>query len=81
MGSALLAAHQNKIAVEQFFRAVELKPDDANYHYHLAQALAAAKKIDEAITQCKRALELDPDLSAARDTLKTARGENTPGRP
>src|SRR5438552_12305197 len=48
-------------ALREYQRAIELKPNDATAHHWLRNdALAALGRFEEAIAQCKRAVELDP---------------------
>ncbi len=46
--------------LDEFERAVQLNPGDANSHHWYALALAAAGRSDEAIAEIKLAQELDP---------------------
>jgi serine/threonine-protein kinase len=45
---------------EEFRRAIELNPNYANAHHWFAHYLAAMGKLDESLSEQKRALELDP---------------------
>ena len=46
--------------IEDYKKALELKPDDAAYHNNFALLLAAAKKSDEALVELDKAAQLDP---------------------
>jgi eukaryotic-like serine/threonine-protein kinase len=46
--------------IDEFERAIQLNPGDANSHHWYALALAAAGRNDEAISEMKLAQELDP---------------------
>jgi serine/threonine protein kinase/tetratricopeptide (TPR) repeat protein len=46
--------------LDEFQRAIELNPGEANSHHWFALALASAGKSDEAISEMKLAQELDP---------------------
>jgi len=42
---------------------IELKPDFAEAHYYLGNALSAERKIEEAISHYKMAIKLKPDYA------------------
>jgi tetratricopeptide (TPR) repeat protein len=46
--------------IAAYAKAVEIKPDDPNYHNNYALALAKGKKINEAQTELTKAAQLDP---------------------
>jgi tetratricopeptide (TPR) repeat protein len=46
--------------VENYKKAIELKPDDAAYHNNYALLLAQMKKSDEALVELTKAAQLDP---------------------
>jgi tetratricopeptide (TPR) repeat protein len=56
-------------ALAAFQRAVEKDPESAYLHRLLADALARANRLDEAIEHATRALELDPDSRDTRTLL------------
>jgi tetratricopeptide (TPR) repeat protein len=47
-------------ALEDFQKAIALKPDDPAYHNNYALALAKSKKFDDAQTELAKAAQLDP---------------------
>ena len=47
-------------------RAVQLQPENADYHFHLGATLGMAGKIDEGIQECWIATQLDPFLETSR---------------
>ncbi len=59
-------------AIEHFHRALRIKPDDAEAHYHLGIALHMQGKTVEAIESYHRALRIKPDLAKAHDNLGVA---------
>ena len=59
-------------AVACYRRAVELKPDFAEAHNNLGNALKDQGEFDEAIAGCRRALELKPDYAEAHNNLGVA---------
>ena len=59
-------------AVELLSRAMAIRNDDATLCGHLASALMACGKLDEAISYWQRALELAPDYAAAYVNLGDA---------
>jgi tetratricopeptide (TPR) repeat protein len=47
-------------AIENYKKAIELKPDDAAYHNNYALLLAQTKKPEEALVELTKAAQLDP---------------------
>src|SRR5207253_11487792 len=47
-------------AEREFKRAIELNPNDADAHHHYSHYLMGQGRIEESLTQSKRALELSP---------------------
>ena len=55
-------------SLREYQRAIELKPNDATaHHWFGADSLVALGRFEEAIAECKRAVELDP-LSPINNT-------------
>jgi WD40 repeat protein/regulator of sirC expression with transglutaminase-like and TPR domain len=52
-------------AVEQFSKAIELKPDEASLWHMRARAYCEQKQFDKALADCSKAIELDPTLAVA----------------
>ena len=59
-------------AVACYRRALELKPDYAEAHNNLGNALQDQGKLDEAVACYRRALELKPDYAEAYNNLGNA---------
>jgi tetratricopeptide (TPR) repeat protein len=57
-------------AVANLSRAAHLAPDLKEIHVHLAQALYAKGRVDEAIVVMEKALKLDPNYTVAAEQLK-----------
>jgi tetratricopeptide (TPR) repeat protein len=78
-GHDAIARGEPEKAVELFEKAVALKPNDAGYHYRLATAelqagmragmFAAMSMLPKAKAELDRAIQLDPNLMAARFAL------------
>jgi tetratricopeptide (TPR) repeat protein len=49
--------------------AVDIKPDDPGIRFRYGYALGTVSKLDEAVIQLKKAVELDPDFAAPHFTL------------
>ena len=62
-------------AARAFGEAVKLDPDSAVANFDLCIALVKAKKTDEAITACRRAVDLNPGNVEAKRQLETAYSE------
>jgi tetratricopeptide (TPR) repeat protein len=56
-------------ALEDFNRASQLRPADAEYVYQGGQTLALLNRRSEAIAQFKQAVRLNPDYWPAHDAL------------
>jgi tetratricopeptide (TPR) repeat protein len=69
-----LSDADNRKVVEAFRRAIEIKPDYALAHRHLAYALLRTGDIDGARGELQRYLELEPaakDASVIRETIQS----------
>jgi predicted CXXCH cytochrome family protein len=60
LGSLLLSQGQAQLAIRMFARASVQAPSNARYVYCLGTALERAGKMDEAVKELKRSIELDP---------------------
>jgi TolB-like protein len=49
-----------RAAEQEFRRAIELRPNYADAYFSYSRFLASRRRLDEAIAQCGRAVELDP---------------------
>lgn len=59
-----------KSAVMNLYRAVEIDPDNANAHNSLGYIFAEANlNLDEAVKECRKAVQLDGDNPAYLDSL------------
>ncbi len=58
------------MAIETFKKQVKINPESANSYDSLGDGYKAAGRKEEAIAQCKKALEIDPDFSASVDNLE-----------
>ncbi|HKM87990.1 MAG TPA: tetratricopeptide repeat protein [Xanthobacteraceae bacterium] len=58
-------AGKAKVAHASFVRAAALKPDEAEAHHNLANALAELHRYDEALTSYRRASAIDPNHAQA----------------
>src|SRR5499427_444852 len=69
-----LLARQGKFteAIEQYERALRLKPDEAEAYTNLGGVLARQGKLTEAVQNCERALQLEPDYAEAYYNLAVA---------
>lgn len=62
------AIQQNPTDPEHYYRALELQPHSVDLYLGLTEALLTQERLDEAITSCQIARQLDPE-----DTRLTAR--------
>jgi len=60
-------AEKNKLdkAIEKFQKAIEIFPDDSEFHFNLAYAYYQLENFDSAIVSFKNALRLSPNLAEA----------------
>ena len=70
---ASLAERRYADAVESLTRAIGIDPGLANAYNGLGVAYARQGQMDRAIVEWRKALELRPDLTDARDNLERAR--------
>jgi Flp pilus assembly protein TadD len=68
-GVALAQAGQLENAIEQYERALHLKPDYAEAHYNWALALVQLGRLQESISHWEQALRLKPDYAEAHNNL------------
>ena len=59
-------------AIAHFQKALQIKPDFAEAHYNLGNALLQKGKVDEAIAHFQRALQIKPDYAEAHYNLGNA---------
>ena len=59
-------------AIALYSRAAELKPDYAEAHNNLGNALGEAKRFEEAVVSLRRAADLRPELAAIHSNLGLA---------
>jgi protein O-GlcNAc transferase len=62
-------------ALNHLQEAVRLDPGYADAHHHLASALRAAGRRDDAIVHYRRALQIDPSRDAVRRELADVEAE------
>ncbi len=60
MGNKYAERGQNKLAIEEFRKAIKIRPRIADYHYNLANALFVTDKVKEAIIEYKKAISINP---------------------
>lgn len=56
-------------AIALLERAIEIRPDRANYHYDLGNAFVAAKELDRAASAYQRAIDVDTRFADAYNNL------------
>ena len=59
-------------AIAHYRKALEIKPDYAEAHNNLGNALASRGQVDEAIAHYQKALEIKPDYAEAHNNLGMA---------
>lgn len=69
LGFALAARGQIDDAIDQYRKALAIKPDHFKAHYNLANAFAGRGQADEAVAEYLRALEIEPRDVDAHNNL------------
>jgi Flp pilus assembly protein TadD len=65
VGSSLHRLGRSDEAIENYRRAVQLKPDDSGLHTRLGSALVRQERLDEAIPCYEQAIQLSPRSAVA----------------
>jgi Tfp pilus assembly protein PilF len=68
-GYAYFEKNRLSDALEEFDRAVEIDPGNADAYYWRARALTKAGRYDGAVEDLKKAVDLNPRFAAAYDTM------------
>ena len=76
LGVVQLKGEKYKEAVESFNEAIKLGFKYPRLYINLAKALIGLDKTDEAINTLKKALEIDPTNTEAKEMLTTYGGNN-----
>ena len=69
LGYALLEKGEVDNAINEYKRALEIKPDYADSHNNLANALLQKGLVDEAMVHYRRALEIEPEFPEPHNNL------------
>jgi len=72
------ARRGKKTAIEQFFKATEADSTDPDYHFNLAIAQWRSGATQEAATQLKEALTIDPGFADAKNLLDSIQSGQPP---
>jgi tetratricopeptide (TPR) repeat protein len=56
-------------AIEQYEKAVGLKPDDATIHYNLGTVYLKKEDYESAVAEYKKAIEIEPKMGDAHNGL------------
>ena len=67
-----MSEQKTEEAISLFRKAIKLKPDFADAHNNLGNALLQKGEIKKAIDHYRETLKLKPDLVAAQKNLETA---------
>jgi len=71
LGNSLRGRGEYIRAVQEYQKALELKPDSAEIHYNLGLAYYEQRIFDRAIQEFKRTIEINPNHSEAHNNLGT----------
>jgi len=76
IGDIHLNRQELQKAENHLLKAIEIKPDEANYHYLLGCCYTYADRINEAIESLEKALEIKPDSDVMLGQLGWVIGHN-----
>lgn len=68
-GYFLLSRKKYDKAIEMFEKQVSLAPDDANSHDSLGDGLRAAGRVEQALCEYSKAVEINPDFKESRKKM------------
>jgi tetratricopeptide (TPR) repeat protein/peroxiredoxin len=71
LGETLLTSDKPTEAMEQYEKVLQYRDDNPFAHYGLAMALRSLQRLDEAIQQLHRTVELSPEANQPRRALAT----------
>lgn len=77
-GLAYYYQGKDSLAYDEFVKALELDPTQAQPHYNLGRLFERQGKFNEALTQYREALELDPALEEALRAVERLQGQPAP---
>ncbi|MBE9504505.1 MAG: tetratricopeptide repeat protein [Proteobacteria bacterium] len=70
LGALYIRQGKTEEALEQFAKAIRIKPDFAKVYNHVGIVLARQGKFEKASKFFLKAIQIDPDFEAARRNLK-----------
>ncbi|HDP67500.1 MAG TPA: tetratricopeptide repeat protein, partial [Candidatus Marinimicrobia bacterium] len=65
--------NQPKLAIQDYRKAIELRPDDADLYYNLGSIYWVQGRWQDVVKAWEKCLKLDPDHPRVRQYLPTAR--------
>jgi len=69
LGNFFNSLHNYDAALEQYYAAILIEPNDAKIHHGIGFSLQADKQPEQAIAAYTQALELDPTLASAHNNI------------
>jgi len=75
---AALSQKGDPAAIDALRDAIRLGPDFAAAHYYYGRALAEQGRLDAPIEHYRRALQIQPNFTAALDALRAAQEQEQP---
>jgi tetratricopeptide (TPR) repeat protein len=64
-GNLYYKSQEYKKARDCYLKCIELKPEEALYHYNTSMANFQLQKYEESLANCEKAVELDPKYKKA----------------
>ncbi|GAJ23236.1 unnamed protein product, partial [marine sediment metagenome] len=65
LGNAYFGQKKYGASIEQYKKAVLIKPDEAMIHYNLGAAFSNNENYEQAVAKYLRAVEIDPEIGDA----------------
>jgi tetratricopeptide (TPR) repeat protein len=75
LGVAHRQTNKLDLAEKEFLKAIELKPDQGEYHFNLGTVYRRQQKVKEAIAEYQTAIRLAPELAEAHYDLGVLYGQ------
>jgi Flp pilus assembly protein TadD len=72
LGNAYFSQEKYDAAIEQYRRAIQVKPDDSGLRYNLGAAHSNKGEYQQAIIEYRKAVELKPEMGDAHNGLAFA---------
>ncbi len=69
LGNAYFGKQEYDAAIEQYKKAIGIKPGDGTIHYNLGASYSNKGLYEQAVTEYLRAVEIEPEMADAHNGL------------